>query len=97
VVGSGRIDVGPELSYRIELPRAAFIEPRAVLGGFWGLDSLAKPVAGAHPEPRLKAEAGVTLGIRDGPKLQALGVLEEGDGTSPDVWSGRVQLNVPLK
>lgn len=96
-VGSGRIDIGPELAYRMELPRAAFIEPRAVLGGFWGLDSLAKPGPGSHPEPRLKAEAGVTLGIMDGPKLQALGVLEEGDGTTPDAWSGRLQLSVPLK
>ena len=38
----------------------------------------------------------MTIGIVDGPKLQALGGVEEGRGT-PDAWTGRVQLSVPLK
>jgi hypothetical protein len=46
---------------------------------------------------RLKAEAGLTIGSNNGPKLQALGALEEGDQGMPDAWSGRLQLNVPLK
>jgi hypothetical protein len=97
--GSGRIDIAPELAYRIDMAPSAFIEPRAVVGSFWGFESLSKlaPGVGVHLEPRLRAEAGVTLGIVDGPKLQALGAVEEGDGTAPDAWSGRVQFSVPLK
>jgi hypothetical protein len=97
--GAGRIDVGPELAYRMDLPSAAFIEPRAVVGGFWDFDSLSKvaPSVAAHSEMRLKAEAGVTLGVRDGAKLQASGALEAGDRETPDAWSGRLQLSVPLK
>jgi hypothetical protein len=51
-----------------------------------------------HAEPRLKAEAGVTFGLTDGPKLQALGGVEGGDAAgTPDIWTGRLQLSVPLK
>jgi hypothetical protein len=39
----------------------------------------------------------VTIGVPDGPKLQASGVLEEGIDSAPDTWSGRLQLSVPLK
>jgi hypothetical protein len=46
---------------------------------------------------RLKAEAGLTFGFYNGPKLQALGALEAGDRETPDAWTGRLQLNVPLK
>jgi hypothetical protein len=96
---AGRIDVGPELAYHMDLPAAAFFEPRAVVGGFWDFDSLSKaaPSGAVHPEMRLKAEAGVTIGVRDGAKLQASGALEAGDRETPDAWSGRLQLNVPLK
>jgi hypothetical protein len=96
-IAAGRIDVGPELAYRKDLPSAAFIEPRVVVGGFWGLDDLAAAGTHGHAEMRLKAEAGVTLGFDNGPKLQALGVLEEGTQEAPDAWSGRLQLSVPLK
>lgn len=97
--GSGRIDLAPELAYRIDMASNAFIEPKAVLGGFWTFGSLSELElgAGAPLEPRLKAEAGVTFGIVDGPKLQALGAVEESEGTAPDAWSGRVQLSVPLQ
>jgi hypothetical protein len=96
---AGRIDVGPALTYHIDLARAAFIEPRALVAGFWDFDSLSKVAhgAGAGLEMRLKAEAGVTIGVQDGAKLQAVGVLEEGNGEVPDAWSGRLQLSVPLK
>ena len=98
-VGSGRVDLGPEVAYRIDLAGATFIEPKAAFGGFWGIDSLSKLAPGAAPQvdARLKAEAGVTLGMVNGPKVQAAGGVEEGDGTARDVWSGRLQLSVPLK
>jgi hypothetical protein len=97
--GSGRVDVGPEVAYRIDLTGRTFIEPRAAVGSFWGIDSLSKlaPGAVAHADARLKAEAGVTLGVTDGTKLQATGGVEEGNGVVGDVWSGRLQLSVPLK
>jgi Autotransporter beta-domain len=99
MVGSGRVDIAPEIAYRFEFARSAFIEPKAVLGGFWAFDDLTKstPGVGTHTEPRLKAEAGVTFGVVDGVKLEALGGVEGGDATTPDVWTGRLQLSVPLK
>jgi hypothetical protein len=98
-IAAGRIDVGPELAYRTDLTGSAFVEPRLAVGGFWGFDALAGEAAGAHShiEMRLKAEAGLTIGVYNGPKLQALGALEEGDQGMPDAWSGRLQLNVPLQ
>jgi hypothetical protein len=98
-VNSGRVDFGPELAYRFDLAHAAFIEPKAAIGGFWGFDSLTKLAPGyaAHNDMRLKAEAGVTFGVTDGAKLQAGGGVEAGDGVAPDIWTGRLQLSIPLK
>ena len=96
----GRIDVGPEIAYRIDLDKSMFIEPRAVIGSFWGIDNLSRltPRASTHTDMRLKAEAGVIIGATDGPKLEAAGGVEEGDVTgTPNVWSGRLQLSVPIK
>ena len=97
--GTARVDFAPEIAYRFDFARSAFIEPRAVLGGFWTFDDLSwiAPGLGLHGEPRLKAEAGVTFGVVDGPKLRALGGVEGGDATTPDVWSGRLQFSVPLR
>jgi hypothetical protein len=97
--GTARVDFAPEFAYRFDLARRTFIEPKAVLGGFWTFDDLSKAAPGVslHAEPRLKAEAGVTFGVVDGAKLQALGGVEGGDAATPDVWTGRLQLNVPLK
>jgi hypothetical protein len=97
--GGGRIELGPELVYRTDLTSKTFIEPRAVVGGFWDLGSPVTEATGlaTHAEMRLRAEAGVTIGVPDGPKLQASGVLEEGIDSAPDTWSGRLQLSVPLK
>jgi hypothetical protein len=99
MTGTARVDVAPELAYRFDFARSAFIEPRAVLGGFWTFEDLSKTAPGLvmHAEPRLKAEAGVTFGVIDGPKLQALGAVEGGDAATPDVWTGRLQFSVPLR
>ena len=96
---TARVDFAPELAYRFDLARSAFVEPKAVLGGFWTFDDLTKaaPGVGVPSEPRLRAEAGVTFGVVDGPKLQALGGVEGGDAATPDIWTGRLQLSVPLK
>jgi len=96
-VAAGRVDVGPELAYRLDLANAAFIEPRVAVGSFWGLDGLSGVTHPVHGDMRLKAEAGVTFGMGDGAKLQMGGAIEEGDRTVPDTWSGRVQMSVPLK
>jgi hypothetical protein len=100
---AGRIDVGPALAYRTDLTSSAFIEPRVLVGGFWNFEDLAKDAAKdaagplGNPQMRLKAEAGLTFGFYNGPKLQALGALEAGDRETPDAWTGRLQLNLPLK
>jgi hypothetical protein len=95
-----RVDLAPELAYRLDFARSAFIEPRAMLGGFWTFDDLSKasaPGLNLHADPRLKAAAGLTFGLVDGPKLEALGGVEGGEAGSPDVWTGRLQLSVPLR
>jgi hypothetical protein len=98
-VGFGRVDLGPELAYHIDLGGPMFIEPKAALGQFWNFDSLSNlaPGNGPHSEPHLKAQAGVTVGAVGGPKLQAQGGVEKGDAGAADVWSGRVQLSVPMQ
>jgi hypothetical protein len=93
-VSSGRLDIGPEFAYRFDLASSAFIEPRAAIGSFWGIDGL---TPAAHADMRLKAEAGVTFGVTEGPKLQVGGAVEEGGRSVPDVWSGRLQMSVPLQ
>jgi len=96
--GSGRVDIRPELSYRFDLDGAAFIEPRAAIGSFWDIDSLSKLTPGGTEDgARIKAEAGVTVGTPSGTTLRATGVIEEGSAGNADNWSGRFQLNVPLK
>jgi hypothetical protein len=99
MAGTARVDIAPELAYRFDFARSAFIEPKAVLGGFWTFDDLSRTAPGLsmHGEPRLKAEAGVTFGVVDGAKLQALGGIEGGDAATPDVWTGRLQFSVPLR
>lgn len=97
-VASGRVDVGPEIAYRLDLANAAFLEPRIAVGSFWGLDPAAGPALHAGlAEMRLKAEAGVTLGVAGGTKFQLGATVEEGTATTPDAWSGRLQMSVPLK
>jgi hypothetical protein len=99
MTGTARVDFAPLIAYRFDFAHSAFIEPKAVLGGFWTFDDLSRtaPSLGMHTTPRLKAEAGVTFGVTDGPKLQALGGVEGGDAATPDVWTGRLQLSLPLR
>jgi hypothetical protein len=98
-VGAGRVDVTPELAYRIELPQAMFIEPKATVGSYWGIDHLSRlaPGGSGYEDLHLKAGAGVTIGSTDGTKLEVGGGVEGGGPAAPDVWSGRLQLSVPLK
>ena len=95
--GTGRVDVRPEVAYRFDLQNSMFIEPKAMLGGFWGIGE--PPVTGsvAHSQLRLRGEASVTIGSAQGAKVEVGGAVEEGTQQAPDVWSGRLQLNVPLK
>jgi hypothetical protein len=97
VTGTGRVDVRPEVAYRFDLQNSMFIEPKAMLGGFWGIGE--PPVTGsvAHSQLRLRGEASVTIGSTQGAKVEVGGAVEEGTQQSPDVWSGRLQLSVPLK
>src|SRR5258706_5320661 len=98
MVGSGRVDVRPEVGYRFNVENGTFVEPKAALSSFWDIDSLSKlkPVGG-HDDMRLKAEAGVTVGTTYGTKVQATGGVEEGAAGASDIWSGRFQFNLPLK
>jgi hypothetical protein len=97
--GAGRIAVTPEVAYRIEMPQAMFIEPKATIGSFWDIEDLSRlaPHTAGHEEMRLKAGAGVTIGKTGGGKLEVGGGVEGGGPAAPDVWSGRLQLSVPLK
>ena len=98
--GTGRVDVRPEVAYRFDLQNSMFIEPKAMLGGFWGIGAPA--VTGstgpdAHSQLRMRGEASVTIGSTQGAKVEIGGAVEEGAVREPDVWSGRLQLSVPLK
>jgi hypothetical protein len=99
ITGAGRVDVTPEFAYRIEMPQAMFIEPKAAIGSFWDIDALSRlaPRGPAREDMRLKAEAGVTIGSMAGTKLEVGGGVEGGGAATPDIWTGRLQLSVPLK
>jgi hypothetical protein len=43
------------------------------------------------------AETAITFGTRDGTQLQLGGGVQEGETRSESVWTGKVQLNIPLK
>lgn len=95
--GTGRVDVRPEVAYRFDMQNSMFIEPKAMLGGFWGIGDPAVPGSDAHSQLRLRGEASVTIGSTQGAKVEIGGAVEEGTQQAPDVWSGRLQLSVPLK
>ena len=88
----------PEISRRYQMNSDTFVEPRFAVGGFWALDDLAHtPSAhGAMTDVRLKAEAGVSLGVKEGASLSAVGGVEQGAEAAENVWSGQLQLKVPL-
>jgi hypothetical protein len=95
--GTGRVDVRPEVAYRFDLQNSMFIEPKAMLGGFWGIGEPVVAGSVAHSQLRLRGEASVTIGSTQGAKVEIGGAVEEGAQQAPDVWSGRLQLSVPLK
>lgn len=97
--GTGKVEVLPEVSRRFQLNGDTFVEPRAALGGYMGFDDLSQlntSVSGAESELHLKAEAGVAFGVVEGTTLNATGGVESGTASTPDTWSGRLQLNMPL-
>lgn len=98
--GTGRVELLPKVSRRFELDGDTFIEPRAGVGGFVGFEDLnaLKPLVttGGAADLHMKAEAGVAVGVKDGTSLEASAGVESGSAETPDAWSGRLQLNVPL-
>ena len=98
-LGSGRVDVKPEMAYRIDMGHSMYIEPKIMLGTFWNLSDAATAgtATGAQHEPRHAAETGITFGGPDGTKLQVGGGVQEGETKADNVWSGRMQLNIPLR
>jgi hypothetical protein len=98
--GTGRVELLPEVSRRFEVDGDTFVEPRAAVGGFVGFDDLGalEPMVmtGSEGDLYLKAEAGVAVGVRDGSRLEATGGVESSSTTTPENWTGRLQLNVPL-
>ena len=95
--GSGRVDLKPEVAYRIDLGNAIYIEPMAVVGHYWGLGDGPIQLGAAHPDTGLKAESGLTIGNDQGTKVQIGGSVEESGPNATHVWSGRLQFSVPLK
>jgi hypothetical protein len=102
VAGIGKVEVLPEVSRRFQLDGDAYVEPRAAAGGYLGFDNLSTLEStitsqALADDMRLKAEAGVAVGIKDGTSLQATGAVESGVvSETTETWSGRLQLNVPL-
>jgi hypothetical protein len=98
--GTGRLELLPEVSRRFEVDGDTFVEPRAAVGGFVGFDDLGalEPMVmtGSEGDLYLKAEAGVAVGVKDGSRLEATGGVESSSTTTPENWTGRLQLNVPL-
>jgi hypothetical protein len=98
--GTGRVELMPEVSRRFQVNGDTFVEPRAAVGGFVGFEELGalKPLVTTESasDLRLKAEAGVAVGIKDGSSLAATGGVESGDATTPENWTGRLQLKMPL-
>jgi hypothetical protein len=95
VVESGRIDVKPEMAYRIEMGDSVFIEPKVMVGTFWNLGDAA--TIGTAAGARRMAETGITLGAADGTRLQLGGGVQEGETSADVVWTGKMQLKIPLE
>ncbi|MCC7251832.1 autotransporter outer membrane beta-barrel domain-containing protein [Hyphomicrobium sp.] len=100
-IGTGRLDVLPEMKRRFDLNSETYIEPRIAAGGFLSFDDISRLAPGGmaaiqNPDLHWKAEAGVAVGVKDSLNLQATGGVETGGGSAADTWSGRLQLNMPL-
>ena len=97
-VESGRLDVKPEVAYRVDMGHSLFIEPKIMVGTFWNLGEAASAITSGAPHgARHMAETGITVGTVDGTKFQVGGSIEEGATPADNVWSGKMQLNIPLK
>ena len=59
--------------------------------------NLGDAATGTQHEPRNMAETGITFGAADGAQLQLGGGVQEGETRSDTVWTGKMQLNIPLK
>jgi hypothetical protein len=98
--GTGRVEFLPEVSRRFEVNGDTYVEPRAAVGGFVGFDALSElepmVMTGSDADLHMKAEAGVAVGVKDGSSLQATGGVESAGASTPETWSGRLQLNVPI-
>jgi hypothetical protein len=88
-----------EMAYHMDVGHSIYIEPKIMVGTFWNLGDAptAGMATGAQHEPRHMAETGITFGAADGTKLQIGGGVQEGETRSDNVWSGKIQLNFPLK
>jgi len=93
-VESGRLDVRPELAYRFDLGGSMYMEPKFMVGTFWNLGDAA--ATGQH-DPRAMAETAITFGTGEGTQLQLGGGVQEGETRADSVWTGKVQLSIPLK
>jgi hypothetical protein len=98
-VVSDRVEVKPEVAYHIDMGQSGFMEPKIMVGTYWDLGDAGTTGAatGVQHEPRHMAETGITFGTGDGTKLQVGGGLEQGETPSENVWSGKVQLSIPLR
>ena len=76
---------------------AIYIEPKAVVGPYWGLGDGPIELGAVHPDSGLKAESGLTIATDQGTKVQIGGSVEESGPNATRVWSGRLQFSVPLR
>ncbi len=94
----GRVEFTPEVKKRVPISSSVFVEPSFAAGAFVPIDE--KQGGAALPsaaDVQLKAEAGMAVGVTDGVTVKAQGGVETTAGPqAPDVWSGRLQLNMPL-
>lgn len=95
--GTGKVEVLPQISRRFE-DGDTYIEPKAAVGGFVGFNDLSQLNTSlvTEEELRLKAQAGVTYGIKEGSSVTATGGLESAGVAQPESFTGRLQFNMPL-
>src|SRR5690606_40193742 len=47
-IGSGKVSIRPELSYRLNVDGSAFIEPKAAISSFWDIDRKSTRLNSSH-------------------------------------------------
>ena len=94
----GRVDVTPELKRRLPVSSSLYLEPSVAAGAFLSLggERDAYLVIPSARDVQLKASAGLAMGVTDGMTVKAQGGVETAGPELPDIWSGRLQLNMPL-